>query len=793
MDAGYRGFARDIRGLTLAVTAGVLLVHALPRIAPPLWLSVLAALALLPWRGRVLCLAFALGFLLSSLHAQRLLDAQWPDARHNEERWVQGVVTSLPERTRETGTRGDSGPQSPATTWRFTLKPDDPALPPRIRVAWYRADAQPRGAECWRLRLRLRGPHGSLNPGGFDYEGWLFRQHLGATATVRAAERCADAAGYPILRLRQAWVDRVDAVLGARTGAALIKALTVGATSDLRDDDWALFRLTGTTHLVAISGFNLAIAAGFAFFLVRWLWSSIPGACLRLPAQRLAAYGAALVAMLYAALAGFEPPVARALFMLLLVLIAAAANRLTTPSRVLAWAWLPIVLLDPCAVLAPGLWLSFGAVASIFYLVSARWHPESRWRAAIRVQLLLSLTLAPLSLYYFRGLSWPAPLINLLAVPVFALLTPLLSVAAIIAAASADAAVQLLPPLAYALEKVMQALQWIAALWPAAWWAAAPPLGALLLALIGSFCLFAPAGLPLRRLGALCVLPLFVPLQVPVRGGLELSVLDVGQGLAVLVRTQHHSLLFDAGPAFAEGFDAGASVVAPAALSSGLRRLDLLLLSHADNDHAGGVAAVRRLLKVDREIGAGLAEPCHDGQHWEWDGVRFTILHPSTAGDGEDNDDSCVLRIDGPFSVLLPGDIERRAERRLLKEHADALRADVLIAPHHGSKSSSTADFVAAVRPQLVVFASGWRNRFRHPRPEVVARYRQCGAEMVMSGESGALTIFRADDGLRLASWREGYRRFWNAAIERLPYWRREAAGMAEEACVEPMAGLDAY
>lgn len=784
MDARQRAPGADLRAVAIAFTAGVLFVHALPSLLSPYWYAALLPPALWPWRGRALLLAALLGALLTGWHAQRQLDARWPDARYNEERWVRGTIASLPERADEPA--GEDG--APRRTWRFTFVPEPGAdLPSRIRVSWYRTDAVPAGGQCWRLKLRLRAPHGSLNPGGFDYEAWLFRQHLGATATVREAESCAAAGAWPVLRLRQAWSDRVDATLGARRGAALLKALTIGATAELGDADWDAFRLTGTTHLIAISGFNLALVSGFAYFVLRWAWSLSAWLCLRLPAQRAALFGSAGVATVYALLAGFEPPVARALFMLLVLVAAAALYRFTQPSRALALAWLAIVAADPCAVLAPGLWLSFAAVGAIFYLVVGRWRPQPAWRAAVRVQLFLSFVLAPLTLFYFHGLAWAAPFVNLLAVPLFALLTPALLLVALAASLSPALAGAWLPPTATLLEWVLAALQALAAHWPLAWLPSAPPLAALALALLGSLLLFAPAGLPLRPLGALCLLPLLWPPQQPVRGGLELHVLDVGQGLSVLVRTARHSLLFDAGPAYEDGFDAGAAVVAPYVLTRGLRGVDLLVLSHGDRDHAGGVPALRRLLRPMREIGTERGEPCRDGERWEWDGVRFALLHPPAAAGADDartdNDRSCVLKIDGPFSLLLPGDIERRAEARLLDAHPAALRADVLLAPHHGSRSSSSPVFVAAVGAREVIFASGWHNRFGHPRAEVVRRYLDCGARLSMSGEAGAITIFRAGDTLRVERWRERAAHYWNAPPVAQPYWRAAGEALPAQPC----------
>lgn len=780
MDARSRAPGPDLRPLALAFTAGVLLVHALPALPSLFSLCALAAAALWPWRGRLLLLAGVLGLALTTWQAQRQRAEQWPASRDLEERWVQGTIASLPERSLDLRDEGEA----PELTWRFSFapRPHEAGVPSLVRVSWYRADAELAGGQCWRFRLRLRSPHGSLNPGGFDYEAWLFRQRLGATATVREAEPCGVAPGYRVLKLRQALAARVDAVLGERPGGALLKALTLGATAGLHDADWDVLRLTGTTHLIAISGFNLALVAGFAFFVLRWTWSAIPRACLWLPAQRFALLGSVALAAAYALVAGFEAPVARALFMLLAVLLATLLHRPAEPGRALAFAWLAILIADPFAVMAPGLWLSFGAVAAIFYVAGGRWRREPAWRAAVRVQLFLSLVLAPLSLHYFHGLAWAAPFVNLVAVPLFALLTPLCLLLLLASLVSAAAAATLLPPAAWMLETLMSALGWLAAHWPGAWLPAAPPAAALALAVLGCLLLFAPAGLPLRAAGMLCVLPLLWPPQPPPRGGLELTVLDVGQGLAVVVRTAKHSLLYDAGPAYEDGFDSGASIVAPFLLRQGLRDLDLLLLSHGDNDHSGGLPAVRRLLAVRREIGTSAGEPCRDGAGWEWDGVRFTLLQAEDLG-LSDNNSSCALKIDGPFSVLLPGDIERQAEARLLDRHAALLPADLLLAPHHGSKTSSTPAFVAAVRPRLVIFSSGWHNRYGHPRPEVVRRYLDCGARLAMSGEAGALTVFRDDESLRLERWRERAGRFWNAGIAASPYWRRDAEAMPRAGC----------
>lgn len=758
MDARVRAAATDLRVVSLAFVAGVLGLHAATQIPAWHWLALLSAPALLPWAGRAIWAAFALGGLVAALHGQHYLDERWPAARHGEEIELQGHVASLVERSlaRESdGTR----------TLRFAFEPLDAALPSRIRVSWYRSDAQPRGGECWTLRLKLRTPHGSANPGAFDYEGWLYRKGIAAVATVRAGTRCEAPRAMPILRARQALMDRFEAWLPAHPAAAMVAALTVGADSGFSDADWTVFRETGTSHLVAISGFNVAILAGVAFVLLRWTWPLSIRLATRLPAQKAGRIAAAIAGLAYGLLAGWESPAQRAALMLALLLFAALPDRRADPVRVLALALLLMLAFDPAAVLSPGLWLSFGAVAAIYFAAAGRLRLPPAWRVAIQVQLLLSVMLAPLTLYFFHGAAWLGPLVNLVAVPLMALLTPLLLAAVALALAWPALGVPALMGIAELLHALQLGLAWIAAHAPAAWMPAAPPWPALLLALFGAGLLFAPRGWPLRALALPLFLPLALPPQEPSASPFELSALDVGQGLAVLVRTAHHTLLYDTGPAFEDGFDAGESVVAPFVLGLGRAGVDRVLISHGDRDHAGGLAAVRKLLNVGEELGT--AAPCAEGQRWDWDGVRFELLHPD-AGEWSDNNRSCVLRVSTPaFSALLAGDIERGAEARLLRDHAERLRADVLIAPHHGSKTSSTESFVQAVRPELVIFAAGWRSHYGHPRADVVARYAALGARPLTTGVEGAIRIWRdADGAVQARSWRRERRRFWNAPPE---------------------------
>lgn len=752
----------DVRLLALGLTAGVLGVHLLAQLPAYGWLALLGLPALVPWRGRALWSAFALGVLSAVWHGDRYLQERWPSTRHGDNVPVRGEIASLPELSfaPARGERPDAGGNR---IWRFTFQPEDAALPDRMRVSWYRTAEELRGGECWTFLLRMRTPHGSFNPRAFDYEGWLYQRGIAATATVKQGERCADDDPPRLLRWRQALRERLAQWLPEHPGLPLVAALSLGDSSGFRDADWDAFRLTGTSHLVAISGFNVAIVSGLAFLIFRWLWSLIPRAPLWLPAQKVGLIGAALCGLAYALLAGWESPVQRAALMLLALLLAAAFDRLGQPSRVLALVWSLMLVFDPPAVLSPGLWLSFGAVAAIFFIGTGRLGAVSWWRQALWLQLMLSLVLAPLTVLFFHGAALLGPLVNLIAVPVMVVLTPLLLASVILAGLLPVMGEPLLHWTADLLFWLSQGLVWIAQHAGASWLPAAPPFAAIAMALFGALLLFAPRGWPARGLGLICLAPLLLQAPRAPNGGMEIAAIDVGQGLAVLVRTANHSLLYDAGPAFEDGFDAGESAVAPYVLAQGLRGLDLLLLSHGDNDHSGGVAGVRRLVRVDRELGTDRSEACRDGQSWEWDGVRFSLLHPDD-GTWSDNNRSCVLRVDGPFSVLLAGDIEKAAERRLLEVHPRALKADLLIAPHHGSKTSSTEKFVRAVAPQRVIFGAAWRSHFRHPRPEVVQRYVDLGALPSITGVSGALRVWRDEQGrLEIEEWRPEAARFWNA------------------------------
>ncbi|HEX4871747.1 MAG TPA: DNA internalization-related competence protein ComEC/Rec2 [Nevskiaceae bacterium] len=746
--------------LALAVALGIGGVHALPELPGLAWLVALAALALPGGRGALERRGLALGVLACTLAAQQALGERLPVSRHGETLSVRGMVSSLPE----------AGPLEDGTrTWRFRFAPADSGLPPALRVSWYRSSETVRGGDCWVFDLRLRTPRGSHNPAGFDYEAWLLREGLGATASVRAAQRCGEDQGGYWLTLRQHWRERFERSLPDHPGLPWLLALTIGDDSSLRDADWEALRLTGTSHLVAISGFNVGLVAGLAFWLGRALWSLWPRALLWLPAPRAGLLAAALCGLLYALLAGWETPVQRAALMLLVVTAAAWMNRLQQGRQVLSLALLLVLLHDPLQWTSPGLWLSFVAVAALYWLGHRGRAAEPGWRLLLRLQLGLSLLLLPLGLLFFHGQSPWSPLVNLLAVPLLAVLTPLVLLAALLSTLPVAGSTLLLGVCASALALLGEGVRQLAASLPMPWLPLALPPSALLLLGFALLLLWLPRGLPLQPLGAtLGLFALLLPVlgsPRPPPGEVWLTLMDVGQGLAVHLRTQRHDLLYDAGPAYEEGFDAGESVVLPMLLASGTRRLDRVLLSHGDHDHAGGLPAVRARLPVGEVIGTPAGRPCRAGEQWTWDGVRFQILHPADPAGWGDNDASCVLKVEGQgHRLLLAGDIERRAEAALVALDPDALAADLLVAPHHGSRTSSTPALVAAVAPARVLYGAGWRHHYGHPRPEVLARWEAAGARNHVSGWSGALDWRPgADRAGTLSASREQSRRWWQA------------------------------
>ncbi|MFT3668646.1 MAG: DNA internalization-related competence protein ComEC/Rec2 [Pseudoxanthomonas sp.] len=629
--------------------------------------------------------------------------------------------------------------------------------------------------ERWRFHLRVRAPRGLANPGGFDAERHAMASRISATGYVRVPAMATRlAAGEGI----DAWRGRISGRIQEavpRASSRFLRALALGDTRGLSQEDWQVLRAAGLTHLIAISGFHVGLVAGAFALLAVLAWRLFPSAARRVPRPQAVAWLALLGALAYAAAAGFALPTLRTVLMIAVVVLARTSRR---PARVvdaLVLAMLAILLVDPLSVIAPGFWLSFAGVAWLAWCLPASLH----WaKAFLPAQGVATVGLLPLTAVLFGQASLAGPLANLLAIPWWSLVVVPLALLGTLA--------ELLHPgaggLAWRVAAKCFDLTWPVFIWLAEsrfalWWLPEPSRWALPLALVAALCLLMPRGMPGKALASLLWLPLLWPDRgLPREGEAELVVMDVGQGLAVLVRTSRHALLYDAGPAVEEGFDAGERAVVPALRALGVPRLHALVVSHGDNDHAGGVDAVRDTIQVDTLLAPAGSPvvgdaPCLAGAVWRWDGVEFRFLHPPSYFPYFGNEASCVLRVStAQGAVLLPGDIGTQIEEGLVRRQAGFLRSDVVVLPHHGSAGSSAGGFVRATGVRLVVGSSGFGNRFRHPREEVVARWRGAGAEVLDTQSSGAVRIWLGREGLAVRERRHDRAHLWDAV-------RRQRAG----------------
>jgi competence protein ComEC len=755
----------------LAFLAGICVFQYCPEVPPAdgWWLSVCVAPVLVlfpvPWL-RIAGIAAA-GFLWVWWHASQIAAIQLPAQLEGEDVLVQGQVQGLPEKL------DDGRLRFRLLIDRYSEQGDWQTLDLAARLSWYQQAAEVQAGERWQLLVRLKQPHGFSNPGGFDYERWLFAQGVRATGYIRSSDlnqRLAKADQYSVQGLRQQLSAHLQELQVAQPMRALLRGLGTGDRSGMSADQWRVLQQTGTSHLLAISGLHVGLVAGLVFFIARRGWSVL-GRPLHWPAPRMAALCAMFAALAYALLAGFQVPAQRALVMVWVWMLAILWQGRPQPWRVWSLALWIILLLDPLSVLRAGFWLSFAAVALILLLTAGRSGRQSRRQRLLTVQLGLVFGLTPLLWAWFQQVSLSAPLANLVAIPwVGLLVVPLLlagllclSFSTVLGDGLLGLSAELLAPMWWLLER-------LAELPVNVWHAPAVADVWMLLFALGVVAALLPRALSLLPVSIL-LLSAVLRLQPerPENGELWFSLLDVGQGLAVVVETQYHVLVFDTGPAFRSGFNTGAAVVAPFLVHRGYRHVDQLVISHADNDHIGGAEAVFEQLDVlgihsgdPGAIGWARATWCRSGQQWEWDGVHFEYLAPFDRREG--NDGSCVLRVEAADGrvLLLPGDIERRIEQQLLQQRYRQLAADILVAPHHGSRTSSSAEFVEAVGPDYVLFPVGYRNRFGFPSPEVVERYRVIGADMLDSAASGALQM-RVESGkpLQVLAYRQRSKRYW--------------------------------
>lgn len=698
-------------------------------------------------------------------HAQRILSWHLPDTLEGKPVVMRGYISSLPQIERHYAqfefhlTQLNGQPQSA-----------------KLRLMWYHLpQVKLQVGDEWQLQARLKKPHGLVNPGGFDYEQWLFANGIRATGSVlrSASNRLIghNVWRYPINRCRQHLQETIRQYLSQQPTAGLITALVMGAQAGISQTQWQIMRATGTNHLMAIAGVHIGFVAGFIYVIAQWLWRCFPFLLLKVPAHLAAALAAFVAALGYSALAGFSLPTQRALIMLAVVLWGLWSRRELAPWN--AWflaLWL-VLIWDPLAVLSVSFWLSFGAVAAILYGIAGRLRPGGWWWKYGRVQWVISLGLMPLSLLLFQQASLISLFANLIAVPAVGFLVlPLCLSGTLLLLIYQPIGYGLLWGSAKVIAGIWQLLAWFAQLHGAVWEQGMPNVWVLAATVIGIAWLLAPRGLPGRCFGLLWLCPIiFYQAPAPKKGELRFTLLDVGQGLASVVQTAEHSLVFDAGPPMGAWDDAAQRVIMPFLRSSGIRRIDQLVISHGDSDHKGGANSLLQstpvaqiLTSVPEQFATFLAQVCRSGQHWEWDGVDFRVLYPPAELLHQNNNSSCVLRIQsGKTVLLLTGDIEKSAEEFLVRTHVP-LAADILVAPHHGSKTSSTPDFVHEVNPRYVLFPVGYKNRYHFPSRIVVKRYEKINSIGLNTADSGAITVnIKAGDKVEVKQYRKERRRFW--------------------------------
>jgi len=805
-----------LKKYSLSFLLGNLLLHQMSNI-DNLWPSIIIffTLSLILWlfavfflspkykllllQSGLILLFFQSSFLVSWNSAHSILSRSLPSSLEKQEIVIRGYVDSIPV----------VGKTNHKFTFLITQGPlSNPNLLAGMRVRlsqYYQAKKSvllPRVGEFWQFTVKLKQPSGLFNPGGFDYERWLFQQQIRATGYIRHSSsniKLDDSIpwSYFLDSIRQTFSEKLDEVLENNQFKGLLKALIIGLRDDIKPFTWQVFIDSGTNHLMAISGLHIGLLAAMGFFLGRYMWSTIPGLSNYIPAQQIGAVWAILFALTYAALAGFSIPTQRALIMLTIALAGWFVRRRFPPRLVLSWTLILVLIHDPMCSLSLGFWLSFSAVAVILVFSTEIFkrpqnnkndqNQTSFWRKVeVRLfqysalPLVLFLGLLPLSILFFERLSLLSPLANFIAVPwVSLLIIPLSLVAALTMQFNNNWAEVLFNLIEMLVKPLFELLKLIATQEYNLIYLSIPSVYIFIIAVSGVYILLKSRKGIIRILGGFCLFPLFLSSgnSVPT-GHFKLSVLDVGQGLSLIVRTRDHLMIYDTGNAISERFNMADAVLLPYLRHYGLTKIDKLVLSHADNDHIG---AAPYLLKdytpayiVSGEVGRLKtksnidADSCIAGQSWQWDGVLFKVISPknnlSTAVKGKSNNRSCVIWIQAGngYSALLTGDAETAIEMQLVKNQ-DIKNSNILVAGHHGSKTSSSQTFVKWINPEIAIFTFGYKNRYNFPAEAVLQRFQNQNT-LIYATINGTIDISSnmPNNAAQIREYRKLHQRYWN-------------------------------
>lgn len=623
-------------------------------------------------------------------------------------------------------------------------------------ISWYQHAPNIKIGDRWELLVKLKPPVGMHNPMGFDYEKYLLSRGITATGYVVSKSSrnkwLSHSSFYFLQSLRQNIQTHIGNAINDPSLAAFISAICVGLRDGLTELDWRVFQNTGTNHLVAIAGLHIGFVFASIYFLVNFCWRYFPRLLSFIPAQRIAELTALAVSIGYAALSGFAVPALRAILMLIFLIMGKIATPSFSPFKRLIFAGCIILILEPESMVDASFWLSFSMMIILIMVMSGRLGTTTHLKNWGRMQLAVLIGIVPFSFYFFQTISLVGFFTNAIAIPwIGFLILPIALISSLL--------------LICHFYLVSHYLFWVASkllcpLWKflvltstlsfATWHHGLCNIWILLLGFVGVFFLLLPKGFPKKYVGCFGLLPLFFyhPSN-PKFGSYWITVIDVGQGLSVLVQTAHHVLLYDAGPHIPGGFDVGESVVAPYLRTEGITHINRLEISHGDNDHSGGANAIVKNFKVSsiyssapKIISHFHAVFCHEGQNWIWDGVIFKTLNPTQNSVYEDNNSSCVIQMVGKAGkTLLTGDIQKSTEGLLIKKYGSELQSDLLISPHHGSRTSSSLLFLQAVSPHIAVISAGKYNRYHLPAKSVILRYQQQHIKTYITADRGGIKI----------------------------------------------------
>ena len=773
----------------IAITAGLLFALFSTELNDSYWASylpiVLAFSVLLPKYRFLLIILSA--YLWAGLYFQFSVNLKLDNRFDNQVVMLSGVIVDIPK--------------IKARSVQFLVKPDfiegySQRLPNKIRLSWYRSNQLPLVGQRWQFRAKLRRPNGFHNPAGFDYERWLLVKGIGATGYIKKSSGnllLDQPAWWNINQLRSKVAQSIDQKCEACDNWGLIKALTIGYRGDIRLSQKKILKDSGTAHLLAISGLHIGLISGLFYLLGRWLWR-IYFFRYRFNRLEFSAVLSFTAGLSYAALAGFSIPTVRALIMLGVIFFALKYRLSNNLLNTIATAVVLILIIDPLAVGSTSLWLSIGALLIIGlaqYLLNNQQldkhhneeiNEQKSWLVKLLlVQGVFTLMFIPLGIVLFGQVNIAGFLANVIAIPAVSfVLLPLALFASFCASVNLPYTEWILIVCDRGLTFLMGYLEWLLESGLAAIDIGYIPMPLLILSLVGLAILIMPRGIPSKKLALMLVLLSVVwqPEKLEY-GSYEMAVLDVGMGTSVIVRTKHHSMIYDFGPGNNHGFSAGSWVVKPYLKRHNIQAPDLMVISHVDQDHSGGFYTfrsnfdsatlisgtprqLRKRFNLDQPV-----QPCHEVSPWRWDGVDFQFLAfpkkgPTIALMDDTNNRSCVLKIQGKHSVLLTGDIEAERENWLVSVDPKYLKSDLLVAPHHGSSSSSTADFINKVLPEAVIFTVGNNNRWNFPKPEVISRYKATQSDIYRTDKHGAVTFYSGSNNFLIESERIRHPRFWH-------------------------------